>query len=782
VAKDMTNKELLEAFKEIMAAGEDTERAALAGKGALEKAGAAVKGIFGGTAEGAGGAQALLGNIKSIGGSIETELIGALGGAGSAAGIATTALLAFGKAIVSLAADLANAEAAFMKTTGANKDLARSMTVSYGETRKFGATIGETSAAMVGLHKTFTDFTFLNSDTQEELATTATLLTKLGVANEDVAKSIQISTKALGMMGPEAAQTQLDLTKFAEELGVPISQMGSDFANNADMLAKMGDRGVEAFKDLAIAAKVTGMEMSKILTLTNKFDTFEGAADMAGKLNAALGGNFVNAMDLMMATEPAERFEMIRSSILDAGLSFDTMGYYQKKFYADSLGLSDVNDLALILSGNFDAVDGAVQESSQSIEEAAARAQEMASLQERLNILLVAFIPIITPIIDLLSDMASWLAENAEMIVKVTAVLIIIGSIIALFTGFGSAAGVAGLTLGFGMLFGVMKDGQGEVSLLGRLFEGIMAPLVGTWEILKRLWEVAEPARKGLAALLGPEGLGIGGEHQMEDLAKALEALGYLIGVVLVLAFAALALAIAPFIVGLALAVGPAIALWAAYSKLKALFFEDEVASTFLEGLGKIADAFGQITTSISETLNPIGLMTDAWASVSDLFFEDEVASTFLEGLGKIANAFGQIAIDVIGALNPITQMTKLVDGLGSLFGGILSGVTSFFAALTAPEAAENIMKIGEAITAIPETKHLEFVASMGAAAGAATVGAAVTRFLPEGATPGERPGATPSERPYQVTINLQIDKKNIASVVKELQGGMARDAIAGRA
>jgi len=723
VAKDMTNKELLEAFKEIMAAGEDTERAALAGKGALEKAGAAVKGIFGGTAEGAGGAQALLGNIKSIGGSIETELIGALGGAGSAAGIATTALLAFGKAIVSLAADLANAEAAFMKTTGANKDLARSMTVSYGETRKFGATIGETSAAMVGLHKTFTDFTFLNSDTREELATTATLLTKLGVANEDVAKSIQISTKALGMMGPEAAQTQLDLTKFAEELGVPISQMGSDFANNADMLAKMGDRGVEAFKDLAIAAKVTGMEMSKILTLTNKFDTFEGAADMAGKLNAALGGNFVNAMDLMMATEPAERFEMIRSSILDAGLSFDTMGYYQKKFYADSLGLSDVNDLALILSGNFDAVDGAVQESSQSIEEAAARAQEMASLQERLNILLVAFIPIITPIIDLLSDMASWLAKNAEMVAKVTAVLIIIGSIIALFTGVGAPASLAGLTLGIGMLYGTMKDGQGEVSLLGHLFEGIVAPIKWTWEAI-------EPLRKAFGEFFTMIGEN---EALMEGFALYAKGLGYLIGGVVVAGFAALALTLSPLII-----------------MFGALYFAVKAIGWVLFKLG--------------------------------------FASSFLEGLIKVAGAFSQIATGVMEALNPITQMTKLVEGLGSLFGGILSGVTSFFTALTAPEAAENIMKIGEAITAIPEIKHLEFVASMGAAAAAATAGAvgaaagaagaaaggAVERFLPGGEGAGERP--------YQVTINLQIDKKNIASVVKELQGGMARDAIAGRA
>ena len=587
-----------------------------------------------------GDSAAAIAGLKSIGGSIEGQLtkslskavMGATSLGAAMAIIAPAAVLfavaALGAVIIELAVNLANAEANFMKATGANKDLARSMTESYKETRKFGASIEETNAAGADLRKTFTDFTFLNGVTQRELARSTTLLTKLGVESGVAAKNIQISTKALGMTGVQAAQTQLDLTKFATELGVPIGKMGEDFANNGNMLAKMGDQGVEAFKDLAIASKVTGMEMSKILAITDKFDTFEGAAEMAGKLNAAIGGNFVNAMDLMTATDPNERFQMIRDSILDAGLSFDSMSYYQQKFYTESLGLSDVGELALALSGDMDMVDESVGRTSQSYEEAAARAREMQTLQENLNIVFQNLIPVVTPLVDIMVDFTGWLAENHEMVRKVVAVLLILGGALALVVA--------------------VASGPLWVTLLG------------------------------------------------------------------------------------------------------------------------VAAAFAAVAAGVT--------------LLSDVFFEDEVASTFLEGLGKIANAFGQIAIDVIGALNPITQMTKLVDGLGSLFGGILSGVTSFFAALTAPEAAENIMKIGEAITAIPETKHLEFVASMGAAAGAATVGAAVTRFLPEGATPGERPGATPSERPYQVTINLQIDKKNIASVVKELQGGMARDAIAGRA
>ena len=400
------------------AAARDDAAAAMTG------AEGAVKGIFGGDSA------KFLSSMGDIGSGIEANLIKQFKGAGAAAGLAGTAVLEFGKAVASLAVDLANAEANFMKATGASKDFARSMTMSYVETRKFGASVEETSEAMGNLYSTFTDFTFLNSDTQEELTMTTTLLTKLGVESGVVAKNIQISTKALGMTGVQAAQTQLDLAKFAEELGVPIGKMGEDFANNGNMLAKMGDQGVEAFKDLAIASKVTGMEMSKILAITDKFDTFEGAAEMAGKLNAAIGGNFVNAMDLMMATDPNERFQMIRDSILDAGLSFDDMSYYQKKFYTESLGLSDVGDLALALKGDMDMVDESVGRTSQSYEEAAARAKEMQTLQENLNIVFQNLIPVVTPLVDIMVDFTGWLAENHEMVRKVIGALTILGGII----------------------------------------------------------------------------------------------------------------------------------------------------------------------------------------------------------------------------------------------------------------------------------------------------------------------------------------------------------------
>ena len=260
----------------------------------------------------------------------------------------------------------------------------------------------------------FTDFTLMSESARNSIALQGTELSKLGVSNQDFAKSVQISTKALGMSAEQAGDNMQDLAGFASDLGVAPSELASQFANAGDMLAKLGSEGTKAFKDLAIAAKVTGMSIESIVNLTNRFDTFEGAADMAGKLNAAIGGNFVNAIDLMTATDPAERFGMIRDALLDTGLSFDEMSYYQKNFYKESLGLSDVGELAALMSGDMDLVSGAVNQSGQEMIDAKKRAQELASMQDRLNMVLHDAIPIIEPIIQGIQDFTKFLTDHIE--------------------------------------------------------------------------------------------------------------------------------------------------------------------------------------------------------------------------------------------------------------------------------------------------------------------------------------------------------------------------------
>ena len=252
-----------------------------------------------------------------------------------------------------------------------------------------GVSASEAASAYGGLITNFTDFTTLNTAQQKSLGDTAAIMAEVGVTNEDFGKSAQSMNKFFGVATEDMGTQMSELAGMARALGVPTGQLAGQFANAGGAMAKFGDQGIKAFKDLARIQKITGMEMEKVLSITNRFDTFEGAAEQAGKLNAALGGNFVNAMDLMTSTDPAERFGMIRDSILDAGLSFDEMSYYQKQFYTESLGLSDVGDLAMMLSGDMTSLAGAADASAESLIEQKERAQDVQSIMEKMQAILV---------------------------------------------------------------------------------------------------------------------------------------------------------------------------------------------------------------------------------------------------------------------------------------------------------------------------------------------------------------------------------------------------------
>lgn len=538
------------------------------------------------------------------------------------------AAIALTKAIVELALELDEAEVGFMKTTGANRDFARSITESYVETRKFGATAKETSATAQDLFLTFTDFTMVTDDARKNLIEAGTALQRMGVSNQDFAKSIQLSTKALGMSTDQAAQNMLNLEKFAENLGVAPQQLAADFANAGDMVAKLGQNGVKAFKDLQVVMKVTGMSMESILSITNKFDTFEGAAEMAGKLNAALGGNFVNAMDLMMATNPAERFEMIRDSIMDTGLAFDDMSYYQKQFYADSLGLKDVNELALLMSGNIDLMDGSVQQSQQSMVDAAQRARDLQTAQEKLQTAFIQLIPVVMPLIDLFANMASFIADNMEVIRPLIGVLIILGSVIALASGAGTAGGIAGFFIGMTMLIG------------------------------------------------------------------STESLGDLIVSYLRLAF------------------WPLVAIFEIFTNL------------------------------LPNVINGTMSFKEAFLDLGYTLFKKPFASSFLEGLIKIGDAFFRIAEAAMSIISPMNAVKGAITAVGNTLGiGVDSG--TYGAAMTSSTAAS--------------AKNV----ATGLKANAAGMSAA-----------GKQ----------EITINVMVDREKLATVVKEINGKFATDAIAGRA
>ena len=186
-----------------------------------------------------------------------------------------------------LALEAVNSQNAFMKATGAGTDLAGVTTDVYEATRLYGSGLDDAVESATTLFKTTTDYTMLAYEQQKALAETGAVLEELGVGIGDYAMGIQISTKMLGQNATQAEATSRELVAFAKDIGVAPEQMASQFASAGGTLAKFGKDGVKAFKDISMISKITGMDMEKILSITNRFDTFEGAADQAGKLNAS---------------------------------------------------------------------------------------------------------------------------------------------------------------------------------------------------------------------------------------------------------------------------------------------------------------------------------------------------------------------------------------------------------------------------------------------------------------------------------------------------------------
>jgi hypothetical protein len=626
--------------------------------------------------------------------------VGFAGLAGAAGMFAASLAAAVGPAVLgSLLAKmkdlvflLVDAENAFRKATGASAEFARDITRNYEATRQYGIQVGDLSKANSQLYNTFTDFTTVVPTTRDELSKTGAVLEKLGVSNQDYARSIQNTTKMFGVAANQADDVMLGIAAHAADIGVAPGVLGAKYASMTPKLAKLGSTGEKAFKDLAIASKITGMEMEKILNMTDKFDTFEGAATQAGKLNAALGGNFVNAMELMTATDPVERFEMIRDSILDTGLSFDSMSYYQRKFFADSAGLDNVGDLALMLAGDMKSLDSEIGKTSADYEDAAKRAMAFSTIQEKISALFASFIPIITPAIDMLNNLMNSMSENQKIIKPlVAAFLYLAGAImtvvgvVMLFTGLGTATGgmlaASGSALMFsGALIGLGKDAGKLFTALSDATIEVFGPFI---DLMKEMWTTVKLLDEEFGLFSHIIGITVFYFKALLHIGKFVVKVLYLplltVATMLTRVFKLLNAALKGEIDGFQMLGGilfeyiitPFRIIASAIQVLGALIgqdwnlnefiddllklgftlFKKAYASSFLDGLGKIAVAFDIIGEAISLTLLPFKMLIKALGTLGGVMF-----SKLKPGLGKIAVAF-----DIIGEAIKRTNQIMLL-------------------------------------------------------------------------------------------------------------------------
>ena len=313
------------------------------------------------------------------------------------------ALLFLGKAMMAQMVALDEQQVAFRKATGLGKEYDQMMKDTYEANKLNGVSVEENAQAMGDLAKGMSDFTMLGTQQKNMLIETAGILQENGVASATFAANTQIMNKGLSMGAEDAAQFNTTMVAMAKDIGMAPQELAEGFGELAGTMSALSggsEAAQTAMRGLSATSKATGIAMGRIVDITSQFDTFEGASESVGALNAMLGGDFINAMDVMAAEDPAERFGMMQQALDDAGKSFDDMTYYEKKAIAESMGLKDTNELAMLMSGNMDQLAGDFGKTSDEIMAMEKSAKANQSVQESFQQLISQMAPTFQMLID----------------------------------------------------------------------------------------------------------------------------------------------------------------------------------------------------------------------------------------------------------------------------------------------------------------------------------------------------------------------------------------------
>jgi len=119
--------------------------------------------------------------------------------------------------------------------------------------------------------------------------------------------------------------------------------------------------------------------------------------------------------------------EMLTGAVHSAGLSFESMSYYQKQAIANAMDLEDVNDLAKIMQGSFDDVSASTGTFADNMEELKEKSDKFATFSEEIDTirkaLIVDFVEPLIPLLHAVSGALTAIAHN-----PVTRSLVIFGA------------------------------------------------------------------------------------------------------------------------------------------------------------------------------------------------------------------------------------------------------------------------------------------------------------------------------------------------------------------
>ena len=218
----------------------------------------------------------------------------------------------------------------------------------------------EVGSAISAMQVEFKGFYDIAEATQKEILGTAAVLQQFGVSAQDTAQATGFMVTALGATPAAAEETSRELVTLAQKLGIPPAEIVSGFNAAQKSLSKFGPNMKSEFKKMAAASAALNMNVGRLIDTMGTMDTFEGAATMAGNLNAILGGPLLNSMELLGQNE-SERLITLKQTLDQTGKNFDMMSKFERISIAKAMGM-DIDELAKFMRKDADQIRAAMEE------------------------------------------------------------------------------------------------------------------------------------------------------------------------------------------------------------------------------------------------------------------------------------------------------------------------------------------------------------------------------------------------------------------------------------
>lgn len=566
-----------------------------------------------------------------------------------------------------------NAE--FARTTGQIAD--RTVMFGYGLSQ-FGLGFKELNKASADLYVSMSDFSNLNKETQLGLAESSAKMELLGVSSQTTGQILNDLTKGLRMTANEAKDTNEYLARAAMGMGIPPQKMASEFAAAAPKIAAYGKQGVDVFVNLEKQAKSLGIQMNTLMGIIgDTFDTFEGGARAAGRLNAVLGGDYLNSVEMLNATED-ERLMILKRSFDMSGKNWESMSKAEKQAVANAAGIKDLNEASKIFGSSTADLTEDMQKQAVSQEELAKVQREAVEVSQKMEQVFNSLLIAVRPIVEIIATLVNWFTMLNDKIFGLPALALAVGAAFVFF----------GITIA--SLIAPIVTAAGSMGLLGA-----SSTAVGT----------AGPVAAG-----GITAIGTAIAAVLTEIGIALAVLGDPLALLGAAALAAVILTIAIAITSVGVAAvgigyGMKLAAEGAAELAKAFGGLGDAAWPAVAAIVGLSLAFGfvmllMVGIAPIATIAAPGLFIIAVAAIAlgaALYIVSSSMSIFVDSLIQLIDA-------VKGLASVSTAFTTVIDSLEK-FINLIEDLSSLPSDLS--EITDSINALSEALNNIPDDKTI---------------------------------------------------------------------------